>query len=168
MVNTPSDRVQVRRLGELMPPGACALCGNGTCLEGYVDLDIFYDYEGQVYLCMNCARDVAKTIGCLLPGESTHLENLNRDVAAELKETQEKLAHAQSRLDAYDSVISGAFANPVTRTGTNVQSAAQPSSDVKPPVGTGAGESEPKKSVTRKRPNDVTRSASSDEPAFHV
>lgn len=59
----PSARMQVRGVGDLIHPGACAVCGNGTCHDGYLDPGVYYDYEGQVYLCMRCVEELIATVG---------------------------------------------------------------------------------------------------------
>lgn len=158
-VTTPSDRVQVIGRGQLRDPGACALCGNGTCDDGYVDLDIYYDWEGQVYLCMNCAKQVAETIGCLLPAESAHLESLNKTIAEELAQLKEDYLDAKSRLDVYDAAIAATVAQ--QRSTANAVEGAEPESGHTPePVSApDAGEPVAKKSVKSRRPNDPPQSS---------
>lgn len=81
---SPSDRMQVRNIGELMHPGACCVCGSGTCQQGYIDIGVYYDYEGQMYLCMTCLTEAAETAGMLSLEESEHLIEQNKQLAAEL------------------------------------------------------------------------------------
>lgn len=151
MTHTPSDRVQVRQLGDLQHPGACALCGNGTCNRGYVDLDIYYDYEGQVYLCMFCAEDVAELIGALLPAQSTHLETLNSEIAVKLKELEAENERLNSELSTWRSLIDDALDRRNAR--TDVEQSEQPSAEPSSEPADGAVKGKPvaKKSTSGRR-----------------
>lgn len=103
--HSPSARMQVVELGNLQQPAACSVCGNGTCLEGYLDTDVWIEYYGQVYLCMNCAKQLVEAIGGLIPEEAQGLKDLSDKIAkdyAELKETHES---AITRLDMYDTLV---------------------------------------------------------------
>lgn len=107
--HTPSDRVQLRGRGELMHPGSCALCGSGNCDDGYVDLDIFYEYEGQVYLCMVCANQVVGVAGGLPSDEANFLKAQFEDTASRLKAAESELHELRAKLGSWDSIFSGAF-----------------------------------------------------------
>ena len=161
MVHTPSDRVQVRELGQLRSPGTCALCGNGTCLEGYVDLDIYYEWEGQVYLCMNCARQVAQVVGALLPDQAEFLQATLEKVQTELTLTKAELSHANEQLSAYGTLFGS-----ITPSGSppasdaSEESPEQSGDAVDAPSASDAGESEPPKSVKgRRSPNAASPTA---------
>lgn len=52
-----------------MHPGSCMVCGSGNCDDGYLDLGVFYDYEGTCYLCMTCAYQAGETVGLYTPDE---------------------------------------------------------------------------------------------------
>lgn len=108
---TPSDRAQLRSIGELMHPGSCALCGSGNCDDGYVDLGIYYDYEGQMYLCRYCTEQVAAVMGCLSADESAFLQATNVDLAAQLTALKAQLEEVNERLGLYDSLLSGIASN---------------------------------------------------------
>lgn len=157
-ITTPSDRVQVISRGQLKPPGACALCGNGTCEEGYVDSGVYFDWEGHVYFCMNCTVQIAETIGCLTPAESDHLKSLNESIAEELSKTQEKLNHAESRLADYDRVLSGLVPSIANVDGSLVEES-QPESDVvdEPDSNGAESDTKPTESVEKRRPANPKR-----------
>jgi hypothetical protein len=103
--NTPSDRVQLVGRGDMLHPGCCALCRSGVCEEGYVDLGVYFDYEGQMYLCHTCTQQVAEVIGCLIPSEAAILHALVNSVQAENVVLKTELEVARDRLAAYDSVL---------------------------------------------------------------
>lgn len=99
---SPSDRMHVRNIGELMHPGACCVCGSGTCQQGYIDIGVYYDYEGQVYLCMACLTEAAETAGMLSIPESEHLISLNKELAeknTQLKADLEKASEENERFN---------------------------------------------------------------------
>ncbi len=105
----PDSRMQRRGVGDLLHPACCAVCGNGTCEAGYIDIGVYYDYEGQVYLCMNCVNEIADTAGLLtdtelhhLKGEITKVAHANEVMTQELKVAHEKLAH-------YDALFGDRF-----------------------------------------------------------
>jgi hypothetical protein len=107
--NDPSARFQVRSRGELMHPGACMVCGNGTHEQGYVDLGVFYDYEGTMYLCMTCALQVAALIGCVLPEEIESLKKTNEQIAQERNDLRKELDHAQHHVDTANALLRSRF-----------------------------------------------------------
>lgn len=134
-VTTPSDRVQVIGRAQLKHPGACALCGNGTCDEGYVNTGIYFDYEGHIYLCMRCAIQIAETIGCLTPPESLHLVTLSEEVIKERDLYKEQLEDATNRLQHFDALI-----GPLITDGTVTVNSSDPEPET---VEVGTGESGP-------------------------
>lgn len=169
-VTTPSDRVQLIDRGSLLHPGCCALCGSGNCDEGYVDTGIYYDYEGQVYFCWNCAMQIAAVIGCLSADEHGIMRALLEETAAKLKATEEELGNANERLNTYDTFIIGAINSSDARIiALDPESAeAQPSAgstesavNSEPAALPDDGKSVAKKSTTRRRPASTTRTASS-------
>lgn len=160
-VHTPSDRVQLRNLGELMHPGSCALCGNGNCEEGYLDLGIYYDYEGQMYLCVPCLKQCANVIG-MIPPEEVQLHLAAAEELAQRFEAQRnELINVRERLNAYDVVLAGVRSDlPVGLAGAFQEPTDAPtlfSTD-----GTVSGESESKESDQDEGPSDTVRSERSD------
>lgn len=170
-MDTPSDRVQMRERGELRHPGICALCGNGTCVEGYVDLDIYFEYEGNVYLCMNCALQVAHVIGCLLPKESRYLEELNNEIATKCKSLEEKLDGYQK----FDNLIAEFFGHSINTASDDpvsdppVEESESEPDTVNEPTSDGSGEKPVSvKSGPKRRPNDASRSKRSNSAGLHI
>lgn len=167
---TPSDRVQVRKIGELRHPGTCALCGNATCLEGYVDLDIYYEYEGNVYLCMNCVKQVCFVVGALLPDESKHLNELNLEMAQLVKSLKEQLSDYQ-HIDTLISRIAISTPNSVSdAVGSVIESVAeseQPDPNESPSV-PDAGESKPEEPTAEQGPVLPARNKRSDASKLHL
>lgn len=104
--------MQLRNTGELMHPGCCAVCGNGTCEFGYVDLGVYYDYEGQVYLCMTCIdKDLTEVAGLLSKGEVELLQHEANELAKSNKQLTEQLEKANERLNHYDSLFVDRFSS---------------------------------------------------------
>lgn len=166
----PSARIQLRGIGELLHPGCCAVCGNGTCQDGYVDLDVYYDYEGQVYLCVTCMTQAGEAIGMLSKDESVHLEDTNVRLADLASTLESELAEANERLNKYDSV----FSDFSTRVGTDdvsvlgvfqepeTGSVGNDTGTDEPVVEQTGGKSKPVKSTSGKGHNGPTRSERGD------
>lgn len=103
--NDPSARMQVRSMGELMHPASCSVCGSGNCEKGYLDLGVFYDYEGQVYLCMICATQAGETIGLYTPDEVKQNVDLINELAAENAKLKEELNDYRPIIDKLTDVF---------------------------------------------------------------
>ncbi len=104
-MNDPSARMQVRGIGDLMHPGACAVCGNGNNTEGFVDIGVYYEYEGQVYLCMLCAKELVATIGGATSEEllvTAELTSRSLEENEQLKSEVEKL---NAELEQYRNLM---------------------------------------------------------------
>lgn len=161
--HTPSDRVRVVPLGQLQPPAACALCGNGTDQMGFLHTDVWYDYEGYVYFCLsNCARQLAEAFGCLLPEEAEILKDQATKIAEHNKELEEQLNDANTRLAAWDSLLAQSLAN--SPAGSDLSQDPEPSDEdsEKHPKRTSrrtnAGKSESKESAAKQGSNDSSQS----------
>lgn len=153
--NTPSDRVQVIGQGSLQHPGACALCGSGNCDDGYVSTGIYYEYEGFVYFCMNCAKQIAEAIGCLLPDEASHLREISEAVATKCSRLEEKNANLNDRLSAWNNIVAESIASGAVRAPVSEVEPNSNVSNLDVVTGPDDGESESKESGTEPGPNDV-------------
>lgn len=110
MVHTPDSKMQLRNVGELMHPACCAVCGNGACEEGYVDLGVYYDYEGQIYLCMTCInKDLVEVVGLLSKSEIEFLQEQSEELSVANKQLISSLEKANERLSHYDSLLAKSF-----------------------------------------------------------
>lgn len=111
--NTPSDKVQLVGLGELLSPAKCMICGNGTCDEGYARLGVWYDYEGEQYICRTCVVQIAELFKCLTPEEAQHLQEQATDYAALNEAYHKELTDARERLAVFSGMFSDfAASNP--------------------------------------------------------
>lgn len=166
----PSGRFALRSAGELRQPGQCSVCGNGTCIEGYLDLDIYFEWEGNIYLCMNCVSEAIHVVGALLPKEAETLKNIVETTHAELKVTKEQLNEYRNldanlrRLFIPDSAKSGDLSISSLLTKPEPEQI----NTVNTPSGTDAGESESKGPVKGRRPNDVTRPKVGNKPTINL
>lgn len=169
--NTPSDRVQVVGRGDLLHPGSCALCGSGNCDEGYVNTGIYYDYEGQVYFCITCTRQIAEVIGCLIPEEANILREQVNEVAKTNKNLTEQLEAANERLRAID-IAFGAL-NLTTPNGNPFSVVTDPIDEpvvkVDEPITGSANDGEPEtpKPIALKRRSNTKQSELRDVAAEH-
>lgn len=114
--NDPSSRMQQRSLGELMHPGSCCVCGNGNSEQTYLELGVFFDYEGNLYLCTPCVEQVinvwgaftAEEMAAALEGANANFDSITR-LEEELANVNEQLSAARTLLaanhSAYLSVV---------------------------------------------------------------
>lgn len=126
---SPSDKFQKRNRSELQHPGTCLACGSGNCDDGYVDLGTYFDYEGQMYLCLNCMQEAAEVAGMLVIAESEFLQRQNQGMALKLRETEEALTYANQRLRAYDDVLSHVRSNLADAESASMAAAQQRTAD---------------------------------------
>ncbi len=151
----------------MVHPASCMVCGSGNCEEGYVNLGVFYEYEGTMYLCFNCLVQAAEIIGCLTPAEAKVNHELATDATSKNVELLEKLGVANERLAFYDGLVSGAFANAGVDVASivsnlNPSSAKLDASSETPTVEAAGGESEAKEPVKSTGPADSKQSKLSD------
>lgn len=152
--HSASDRMQVRSVGDLRQPGTCMLCGSGN-KEWYLDLGVFFDWEGQMYLCQECIYQCAEAVGCLIPAEVQHLQESSENLASQLLEANEELRKANERLALYDSVFSDAGRAFAVASSTSSGSTDESPSEVV--EGSAEGESVPEESIKIGRRNDPER-----------
>jgi hypothetical protein len=105
----PDSKMRRRGLGDLMHPACCAVCGSGNCENGYIDIGVYFDYEGQVYLCMFCVNELADTAGLLNEAEAKFLMKQNEDLATQHKSLINLLESANEKLDHYNALFSDRF-----------------------------------------------------------
>lgn len=147
ILNDPSARFQVRSRGELMAPGTCAVCGNGTCDDGYLDLDVFVDYLGTLYLCLTCLTEAGETIGMYTAEQVKTTEALMSSMAKVNEDLTQELKHARPVIDSLRA-IAAANGTPDVPSGTaDSEPAVVEQSTDKTPSGPDAGESKPAEPV---------------------
>jgi hypothetical protein len=163
LVPDPSSRIQVRSAGELKHPGQCVVCGSGDTERTYVDLDVFFDYEGMVYLCNICTTQVGESIGMFTPDEvsqaQTQIEELLATVETLTKEKNDAVEYATS----LDRVLTSPLRTGVDTTNL-VSSEPGPASD--PAKAAVSGESEVEKPVESVNGPSTTGKSKLRNPAF--
>lgn len=112
-------RMRLRGQSELMVPGVCCVCGSGNS-DHYVDIGVYYEYEGQMYLCLNCLTEAAETGGMLSIEVGNHLKELatqiattNTELVAQVKEMSERLGH-------FDAIIASSNPSPTPDSSVSV------------------------------------------------
>lgn len=171
----PSARIQLRNMGELQHPASCAVCGSGSCDAGYVDIGVYFEYEGYVYLCISCLTQAAEAGGMLSIEQSQYLRDQNNELVAESKLLHDKMEKALERLGHYDALLNDSISNSnlvnassdhsndevlTEATGESTDSASEPTDD---DVSSGEGHvSEPTKPVKGAQSSRTVRDAGSD------
>lgn len=87
-----------------MHPGSCCVCGSGNCDDGYLDLGVYYDYEGTMYLCMTCAYQAGETVGLYTPDEVKLTQQQLSDAMTQIAALTEELEYARPIVAAVESV----------------------------------------------------------------
>lgn len=158
-MNNPSDeRMYVVGQGDLVHPGSCMICGNGNYERGYVNLGVWYEYEGNMYMCGTCLEQAAALFGMLTSEESQHLRDSANKALAECAALNTELEETRARLRVFDDavahVLSSSSLDPAVSEAEGVKSLSNEG-----PVSSGApGEPESKESTEgakRTRPNRV-------------
>lgn len=148
----PSRRIIARTRGELHHPGSCAICGGSDPERTYVDIGVYYDYEGNVYICHLCFDEAAVQV----MGYFTREEHLN--LLAQNNVLIEKNEKLQAELDNY-----GELASTLERLGFNSALPASVLSDsgdlgsTEVTEGTEAGEPAPEESTDGEGSKDSER-----------
>lgn len=158
--NDPSARMQFAGMGELVHPGSCMVCGSGNCEEGYVRLGVYFEYEGEMYLCRTCLVQASELIGCVTPEEAVLIhknaaeyKDLWENADAELEKANERLAAYDRVLATIDPIIYGTGSDPDDSPSENDHEAVEAAADPKP---------EPAEPVTQPRRGNPKKSASAD------
>lgn len=119
--NNPSARMQVRSRGQLVAPACCCVCGNATCDEGYLDLNVFVDFHGTLYLCMNCVTQGAETCGLFTPQEVNHLQMQIESLLVDKERLTSELSDANDYISNFDSVLRTALSSSNLPDGSSVK-----------------------------------------------
>lgn len=165
--NGPSDRMQFVGMGGLTHPGVCMVCGNGTCEEGYVRLGVYFEYEGEMFLCVTCVIQAGEIIKMLTPDEAKALWETASNTQAHNVTLETELEKANERLAAYDSVLSGIGGLSGTDLTDDSSSISQESElsnsvDAHSANGPATKQSESPESITESGRSDISKSESSD------
>lgn len=140
--NDPSARMQVRSRGQLVAPASCMVCGNATCDEGYLDLNVFIDFHGTCYLCMNCIIQAGETVGMYTVEQVGHFTAQIESLLESKEALTSELANAQSYIDNFNSLLASKFSS------GNLPASGSPEDLLETPERASVGESEPEESVT--------------------
>lgn len=163
--HSPSDRMQLAGLGELVHPASCMVCGSGNCEEGYVSLGVWYEFEGTQYLCRTCCVQAAEILGCLIPEEATVLQDLVEATTTELAAIKEELKDTHERLTIYDGVIARASAITGTSSSSSGSGVSQDFDGSSEVAATGEPvTAEPVKSTGRSNSKSLKSSDSTESP----
>jgi hypothetical protein len=71
------------------------ICGSGDPERTYLDVGVFFDYEGSMYICILCGTQIGETLGLFTPEEiriqTEAIANLQRSVDS----MEEELGYAR-------------------------------------------------------------------------
>ena len=110
-------RFTLRSKGDLMAPGCCMSCGSGTRDEGYVDLNLYFEYHGSAYLCLVCLESASDVAGLLFGNKEQVqevIDNANK-ISAEFERLTGEVQNRDERIARLMAVLSdelGVDSNP--------------------------------------------------------
>lgn len=160
----PGARMQIVGLGELMHPGTCMVCGSGTRDSGYVRLGVYYDYEGEMYLCKEfCLPELIKTVNGLTEDEAKTMVDMSNTILEQHEALKAELERANGRLLHYDSLLNVSPINGPASPGSVADSGESEGSSDSDSIVTvsGYGKSKSKESTKSRRLDDPERTTSS-------
>jgi len=165
--NGPSDRMQLRGVGELLPPGSCIVCGNGNCDKGYISPQVSLEWEGELYLCYYCVVQSAEIFGMMIPEEVAIIEQQNGMLNDQCAALRTELEENNERIRAYDVVLkplAGLNLNlsDLSRLATSQKPESNVSNATDNVSGSTDGESESEESVKGKGPKRTIRVTAGD------
>lgn len=154
-IENPSGRMHFLGVGDLLFPGGCCVCGNGLNPEGFVSIGVYYEGEGQMYLCLTCLTEAAETGGLLSLEQSRVLVDLSTKVSEENLVLRETVKDLSKRVELYESAINAAGAGIVSSpANTDLGVTESPAELV---TGPDAGTTEPSESGTSDQPSGTVR-----------
>ena len=104
-------------------PGCCGICGCVKCDDGFVTLDLDFEFYGTLIFCRNCALGIAAPVGGITPEKALSLELENARLAATVSSLQERLSIMQPIEDFINERINSSIVDvPIDATGDNVRS----------------------------------------------
>ena len=155
MINASDQKIKLVGRGDLGLPGCCFSCGNGNFDYGYVDLGIWHDEVGNLYLCGTCTQQVTGVYGCLTQEESEYITAVGNQLAAENIKLKQELTRANERLSLFDDALRNLVVNDdgdVRRVSTSISTTSS---------GTDEGEPVTEESVKVFNPSGTSKSKSS-------
>lgn len=104
-----------------MAPGTCMECGRGNYDGDYLDLDVFFDYEGHMAMCKDCVVQAGETVGMFTAEEHLDLLKKFNDAVVEHERMESELENVRSQLASARNLLAGYLSADVDST-TNVES----------------------------------------------
>lgn len=154
--NNPGARIHMVSRGEMLHPGTCMICGSGDPERTYLDVGVFFDYEGSMYICILCGTQIGETLGLFTPEEVNIQTEAIANLQAKVDSMEEELAHARPIMVGVRGLLDDLVRNsPVVATEQSESNTgdAQRESEVHPELHGGIpgvgeeGESTPKEST---------------------
>lgn len=106
-VTTSPYTAKFQLVTETVLPHKCVACGaNATGRDEFIDFNLSFDYEGAIYLCANCGKQIARLLGF---SDDTYEEEW-KESQEELDNLREKYARVSDDLTVYRRMV-GDIAN---------------------------------------------------------
>lgn len=101
----PSRKIQALTRGDLQHPACCACCGSSDPERTFITFGIYYDYEGNVYICSLCFREAVMVMEFFTPEEvEKQLADANK-LLIENAALKEELDNARPILNSVRSMF---------------------------------------------------------------
>lgn len=167
---TESSRIKVLNT-PLLAPGVCCICGASRSDDRqYIDLGIDVEYVGVMYFCTFCMTELANTLGCLTPEQSTQLQEELDAARQTIIDFQQEKAALDGAVDTLrrTGLFSGTDLSSVIKT-SEAELATEPGhvQDIVPAEqGIVGSNKNSKQSNSKPRPNDLPEPGSDELESF--
>ena len=106
--SNPGSRMQIVGFDGLMHPATCMVCGSGNREGGYLRLGVYFDYEGEMYICIDfCLTELINTVGGLTRDEAVTVYTAANNALERVAQLEAELEYVNGRLVSYDALLSG-------------------------------------------------------------
>lgn len=154
-MTTPQSRIQIVDV-PLLAPGVCFICGTaGLDDRTFIDFGRQIDWYGAVYLCSECIKEVAVSIGFIPVAEFDELYTEFRELAAEKDIADAKYKGVVSALDLLFANYGSGAMSALNILGAGVDTTEESSESITIVIESTDGESEASESDNVEGPDDI-------------
>lgn len=166
--NDPSAKMQIKSLGELQLPGTCMECGNGNFDGDYLDLGVFFDYEGHMAMCKTCVVQAGETVGMFTAEEHLKLLKDFNDLLVAHNDKEQELDNVRNELNAALTLLGASSDGYGLNRPDSVEPLAKSATSDAIAEGADSGEPEVTESTVSAGRSDTSGPEQSDAPAKRV
>lgn len=80
--------------------GSCLKCGSSSSKRSYIDLEVFIDFEGGLFLCTVCVTEFGHELGFMTEDKHESVKQNNQKLLASNKELHTRIDTQNKFIDA--------------------------------------------------------------------